>query len=863
MSFADLLNRAKVSARPIKTQLLLVWIAFFLMSASGCLFVITIVHSNLNEKAQSALSLTAAKIETDLMEVETTLQSISQTIRSMIKLGADADDILQYMTEMTEFLSLNEARVSGFEGVYGVFDVFAGPFNGAYLDGTGWVPTEGYNPRLRPWYEAAIIAGGNTVATTPYLEYTTKTPVISYVRQIFDDKGNSLGVVVVSAELERIGEYVINLRFADAKSGYGVLTDKNKNLLAHPNPNFLGTAVDSINSDFALFWGNDEIFEFRTQNYRGEEIFVFSQRMNNGWHLGIFVPVVEYFNSMMSTLAAIIIINLLLTILLSVALMRASGRYIARIKEAEYSQKMEQVLGHILNGVSAMIYVNDLDTGELIFVNDIMKKNYNLTGDVVGKKCYSVFMKDVYKICDWCPCHKLKEDPNTIVRWEEKSELTGRTYQNTDCLIELYNGKMVHLQTSIDITELVEAKEQAIIANKTKSKFLAMMSHEIRTPMNAILGMAEIHLQDKKLPPKTQEVLTQIYNSGDLLVAIINDILDLSRIEADKMELNLSKYEVASLINDTVHLNMMQGSKSVEFELYVDENIPAEFFGDELRIKQILNNLLSNAYKYTKKGSIKLKVHVEECSDKKKYMKTLVFQVIDTGQGMTKEQKNKVFSTEYSRYNLEANRSIQGTGLGMNITWRLVKMMNGEITVESEPFEGTTFTVRLPQETTNCSDVLGKDVVQNLQTFRIKEPSRLKNLNIVREYMPYGNVLIVDDVESNLLVAEGLMVPYGLTIDTVMSGEGAISKIKAGKEYDIIFMDHMMPDMDGIETVKIIREFGYKKPIVALTANALIGQAEEFLANGFDDFISKPIDTRQLNSVLNKYVRDKRDDKQK
>jgi len=392
-------------------------------------------------------------------------------------------------------------------------------------------------------------------------------------------------------------------------------------------------------------------------------------------------------------------------------------------------------------------------------------------------------------------------------------------------------------------------------ANNAKSAFLAKMSHEIRTPMNVILGVTEIQLQEETISPSIRESYMMIYNSGNLLLGIINDILDLSKIEAGKMELVPARYEVASLINDTVQLNIMRNkSKQIKFELDIDENVPLELVGDEIRIKQILNNLLSNAFKYTDKGEVKLSISTE--NRKEDDYAVLIFEISDTGQGMTQEQANKLFITEYVRFNLEANRTVEGTGLGINITNHLVQMMNGKISVESELGKGTKFSVRLPQKKIN-SRVLGKEQTESLMQLRVQDSSRSKRVQFVREYMPYGNVLIVDDVETNLHVTRGLMAPYGLSIELVSSGYEAIEKVKNGKVYDIIFMDHMMPGMDGIEATKIIRELGYTQPVVALTANALIGQVKIFMDNGFNDFISKPIDIRQLNNVLNKLIRDK------
>jgi signal transduction histidine kinase/CheY-like chemotaxis protein len=439
---------------------------------------------------------------------------------------------------------------------------------------------------------------------------------------------------------------------------------------------------------------------------------------------------------------------------------------------------------------------------------------------------------------------------------------------------------LIRMLLRIYATMLAETRKTEIAeeSNKAKSDFLARVSHEIRTPMNAILGITEIQLQDEKHRPITKEAFERIYNSGDLLLGIINDILDLSKIEAGKLVLSPAQYDIASLIHDTAQLNILRyETKPIEFILDVNENLPLILIGDELRIKQILNNLLSNAYKYTEQGTVKLTVYAEsaepsepadtpeqadtaeqadtpEQADTTK--KTLVFIVSDTGQGMTAEQVQEL-GTEYSRFNLEANRKTEGTGLGMNITRNLVHLMNGTFSVESTPGAGSTFTVRLPEECANPSIVIGKEMANNLMKLNLDNAIKMRAFQISREYMPYGTVLVVDDVETNLYVARGLLSPYGLSVETVLSGFEAIDKIKAGSTYDIIFMDHMMPRMDGIEATKIIRDLGYSKPVVALTANALAGQAAIFMENGFDDFISKPIDTRQLNMVLNKMIRDK------
>ncbi|GBU28626.1 hybrid sensor histidine kinase/response regulator [Treponema sp. R8-4-B8] len=525
------------------------------------------------------------------------------------------------------------------------------------------------------------------------------------------------------------------------------------------------------------------------------------------------------------------------------------------VSEMNESVKSFNLLENILNNINAMVYVTIPQTGEILFINNFMRRHYNITGDYVGMFCYKLFFHDKDGICDFCPCHKLDEDPQGTVIWELHSPITNRVYQNTDRYMEWADGRIVHIQHSIDVTDLVIAKEQAIRANNAKSNFLAKMSHEIRTPMNAILGITEIQLQNHNIPHEIKEALGKINNSGYLLLGIINNILDMSKIESGKLELSIGVYDVPSLINDTVHLNVvLYDSKQIDFTLDIDENIPSRLLGDELRIKQIINNLLSNAFKYTDKGVISMSISAEHNEDPS--MVTLVFRIADTGQGMNQKQLDKLFD-EFTRFNTDVNSKVEGTGLGMSITKQLVTIMGGTIDVESEPDKGSVFTVRLPQKI-NSNDLLGKETAEKLKDFRSSDIIQMeKKTQIVCEYMPYGKVLIVDDVDTNLYVARGLMSPYGLTIETAKSGFELVDKIKNGAVYDIIFLDHFMPKMDGIEAAKIIREMGYTNPIIALTANAIVGQADMFSKNGFDGFISKPIDIRELNATLNKLVRDK------
>jgi len=426
-----------------------------------------------------------------------------------------------------------------------------------------------------------------------------------------------------------------------------------------------------------------------------------------------------------------------------------------------------------------------------------------------------------------------------------------RVQYRGESVLACYLDDMREVKNMIKELRRIDVAEEE---NRAKTRFLARMSHEIRTPMNAVMGITDIELQKDHHPPETEEAFMRIHNSSNILLGIINDILDLSKADAGKMEILPTVYEISNLVVDTIQLNQVTtGNKPLALRLEIDENIPEHLIGDDLRIKQILNNLLSNAFKYTQEGEVVLRLSVYQDEPDEIL---LLAEVEDTGQGMTKEQVRNLFSEEYTRFNSEANRLIEGSGLGMMITQQLVNMMGGEVKAESVLDVGTVFIVQIPQRISKGTKPLGKDGVTNLQELKQLSTKRLRKTS--REIMPYGRVLVVDDVESNLFVAKGILQPYKISVDVVSSGLEAIRCVENGEEYDIIFMDHMMPKMDGIEATKIIRELGYTKPILALTANALKGVSKMFLENGFDGFLSKPIDIERLDSFLTRFIKERR-----
>jgi signal transduction histidine kinase/CheY-like chemotaxis protein/HPt (histidine-containing phosphotransfer) domain-containing protein len=520
---------------------------------------------------------------------------------------------------------------------------------------------------------------------------------------------------------------------------------------------------------------------------------------------------------------------------------------------------------------------------------------------------------------------------------------------------------------------LIELKEKAESASYAKSNFLASISHEIRTPMNAITGMAELLLRGN-ISEESRGYAHDIKQAGNNLISLINDILDFSKIEAGKLEIVPVRYMIASLINDTINIIRIRlNEKPIRFYTNIEGTIPNNLFGDEVRLRQILLNLLSNAAKYTERGHISLSVTIEKRDENQIWLK---YTVNDTGKGIKAEDQQKLFS-EFVQVDTKRNRGVEGTGLGLAITKRLCALLGGDISMKSEYGKGSSFTVIIPQGidtpepfavvdepekkkvlvyegrivyaqsvcwslkdmgvphtmVTNLDDFIAalfreewtivfsgyglhnriKQVMErpdadfpggkkpplalmvewgteayipnvrfvslpiqslsiaNVLNGKMDSRSYLSNVGlsgVIRYIFPTARLLIVDDIPTNLKVAEGLLTPYKADIDTCLGGHEAIELVKRN-EYDIVFMDHMMPEMDGIETTEHIRDweremmmsgesetggFRGKVTIIALTANAVSGMREMFIEKGFDDFLAKPIDISKLDDALNRWI---------
>ena len=725
--------------------------------------------------------------------------------------------------------------------------------------------------RRAPVYTAPGIYSIDGVET---LKFTIGYPIFS--------NNHFLGVVTADIFLEDLYRELQSEEIFE--TGYMIIANDKGQVVYSPRFEDIGKTREDIGLLYSLpsddFFG--EVFN-ATSILTGERTLVAGQsiyfpQLDSRFYLSVAAPLSEI-NAQGSRLLIIVIaFSITLTILIAVFLYHLIGRmtkplieftktsdeiargdYSARIigsYEYEFDtlkdsmnlmtervQKSFNTLRNMLNGIDAFVYVTDPATGKILFVNEQMKLGYNINDDIIGQYCYRVFQEGKDDICDFCPCHILNKDPETSVVWENFCTITQRYYHNTDVYIDWVDNNKVHLCHLVDITDLKTATEEKIKAeelSKTKSAFLANMSHEIRTPMNSIIGFSELALDDS-ISQKTRDYLTNILENSGWLLNIINDILDISKIEAGKLETENIPFNLQELF--TVCRSMIipkANEKGLKLLFYAEPSIGKTPLGDPTRLRQVLVNLLSNAVKFTSSGIIKLLSTVDNITDK---TVTMHFEVKDSGIGMTAEQIKRAIDP-FMQAESGTTRKYGGTGLGLAITKHLVEAMGGNLDIESTPGVGSKFSFTLTFDTINAADddLSKTKIVLN----ELKKPTfegdilvcedNAMNQQIICEYL--------EKVGINATVADNGLIGLEMVRDRMQSGK---------KQFDLIFMDMHMPEMDGLETTEKIMELNTGVPIVAMTANIMSHDRDLYKSSGMVDYVGKPFTSQELWQCLLKF----------
>lgn len=536
-------------------------------------------------------------------------------------------------------------------------------------------------------------------------------------------------------------------------------------------------------------------------------------------------------------------VMLLLLVLAGFAAARfgmAIARMISAPLEAEKQQLSSSlaVLQRLLDGLDACLYVSDLHTDELLFINDKMKREFQLEGDIRGTG--QVLQAGFTQRCGFCPVPRLLANPDTPITWEEHNTATQRYYKNTDCIIEWLDGKKVHLQHSVDITDLksteVSLKNAMLAAesaSRAKSEFLSRMSHEMRTPMNAIIGMTNIARTAKDLAKK-EYYLEKIDQASKHLLGVINDILDMSKIEANKFELYLHEFNLESMLMNIMNVVTFRAEeKKQNLVVHLAPALPSFIISDETRLSQVITNLLSNAIKFTPNhGTIVLTVSKQEEADN---VSVLKIEVSDNGIGISEEQQARLF-TSFEQADGSISRKYGGTGLGLVISKKIVNLMDGSICIESKLNEGAkfSFTIKVKNGTSQQQPVLSKQI----------DKASLR-------------ILAVDDSPETRDYFLHVMSAFGISCDVAASGQEALAMIQARQDesYNIIFVDWLMPGLNGIDLTKKIKQLtGPNTVVIMISVSDWSDIEKEATTAGISKFIAKPLFPSAIMNAINEIM---------
>jgi len=867
----------KIQAIPsVYVQALFVALAFLFMAALGALYVGRTMRGDLRAEAAKLLANTALRMETALAESEAMLAAISGGARGVILQGGDKGAALRFMEEAGTALGEQAGKAVS---VFGYFDAFGG----AFLHALGECLPAGYEPAELPWFAAAVEANGAVAATSIHRDALSCGYVVTHARRIFDDEGQPLGIICINTPVDRILGYVAGMSMV--AGSYGMLFDGDMNILWHPNPDLIGRNALQMGGDIARIAAEAaekrELFESRILNYVGQVTVAFSERLENGWHLYLIAPRFAYMRRvrsmafMLGGLGAVFALALI-GVLVRVDRARKKtegenrcrGILLATLeKEVEMDRRTQ--LMHDAMPLCCILWDKDFnivscneETVRLFRLSrreEFVSRFYDFSperqpcgrasADLASEMLRKTFEKG-YACFEWLhqtlggelfPCEV------TMLRIKYRSEY----------IIVAYTRNLVELKATLGEMRKVEndlrlARDAAERASKAKSVFLSNMSHEIRTPMNSIVGFSELALDDYDISTTTRNYLTNIHENAKYLLQIISDTLDISKIESGKMEMECIPFDLRDVLTRCRTAIMPRAvEKGITLYFYAEPSFGKMLVGDPTRLRQVLLNFLSNAIKFTSVGTVKLAVSVAQASAG---AVELLFEVRDSGIGMSPEQIALIYEP-FAQADSSTTREYGGTGLGLTIAKSMIELMGGELVVESTPTIGSKFSFNL---TFGMEDMPEGGLINKASAAELEKP--------VFE----GEVLVCEDNVMNQQVIHEHLTRLGLRTVIAGNGQEAIDIVrrrlekdknpydiifmKDGKPFDLIFMDIHMPVMDGLEAASKLSALGLNTPIIAMTANIMTSDREQYKALGMNDCVGKPFTSQELWHCLLKYL---------